>query len=281
MTHAAAPEPIPLIAAEEAGALDPLIQQEHVPAPATAQNIGPGSRLLILIPDAGTFACTANFVWAAGGRYYLGAAGHCFLPPGKRATHGPGADYDASRVRVSVCLQACNFGGQTGFFIGGGASRTLGSVAYARQNGVGDDFGLVEIPADQYAFVRTTLPVWGGPVSASPAPASGTVCVYGNGVIVGEAFPTMARIGVGNGGDPAAGSWQAILPSNSGDSGAAVVTCGSDGGGLHGLRPVGILTHGIGFGGVGVPAMAFGTTIAKAKTMATQASLDIELALSV
>jgi hypothetical protein len=43
--------------------------------PAMAQNIGPGSHLLMEIPGAGTFGCTANFVWASGSTRYLGAAG--------------------------------------------------------------------------------------------------------------------------------------------------------------------------------------------------------------
>jgi hypothetical protein len=60
--------------------------------PAMAQNIGPGSHLLIDIPNAGTFGCTTNFIWASGNTRYLGAAGHCFIPEGTVATHGPGAD---------------------------------------------------------------------------------------------------------------------------------------------------------------------------------------------
>src|SRR4029077_1804333 len=87
--------------------------------PAMAQNIGPGSHLIIDIPGAGTFGCTANFVWAAGSVKFLGAAGHCFIPEGTTATHGPGADYDASAVQVSVCVSNCSFGGQTGFVLTG------------------------------------------------------------------------------------------------------------------------------------------------------------------
>src|SRR5688572_9867825 len=45
----------------------------HLVTPAMAQNIGPGSHLLITIPGEGTFGCTANFVWADGGARYLGA----------------------------------------------------------------------------------------------------------------------------------------------------------------------------------------------------------------
>ena len=69
--------------------------------PAMAQNIGPGSHLIIEIPGAGTFGCTANFVWASGGTRYLGAAGHCFLPEGTTATHGPGANQSRALPLIS------------------------------------------------------------------------------------------------------------------------------------------------------------------------------------
>src|ERR1041385_4035467 len=63
------------------------------PQPSDAANIGPGSPILTTIPGEGTFICTANFVFKSGPQYYLGAAGHCFIPEGKKATHGSGADY--------------------------------------------------------------------------------------------------------------------------------------------------------------------------------------------
>src|SRR5438093_1029480 len=87
--------------------------------PAMAQNIGPGSHLLIDIPGEGTFGCTANFVWASGVTRYLGAAGHCFIPSNAVATHGPGANYNASGVVVRVCVSNCSFGGETGFTVTG------------------------------------------------------------------------------------------------------------------------------------------------------------------
>src|SRR6185436_3944216 len=112
--------------------------------PAMAENIGPGSHLIIDIPGAGTFGCTANFIWASGATRYLGAAGHCFIPEGTTATHGPCADFNASGVRVSVCVSNCSFGGESGFTLTG-ALVVLGAVAYARQTAadgdIGNDFG--------------------------------------------------------------------------------------------------------------------------------------------
>ena len=78
---------------------------EPLPEPATG--IQPGSQLIITIENAGTFDCSANFIWRDtstklddfddergnspvfdGDRHplYVGAAGHCFLVGGKNAT---------------------------------------------------------------------------------------------------------------------------------------------------------------------------------------------------
>jgi hypothetical protein len=86
----------------------------EVVTPEAARNIGPGSALLITIPDEGRFGCSANFVWSSGGKTYLGAAGHCFIPADKKSTHGAGADYDASGVTVEACVEGCETGFRSG-----------------------------------------------------------------------------------------------------------------------------------------------------------------------
>ena len=86
----------------------------EVVTPEAARNIGPGSALLITIPDEGRFGCSANFIWTGGGKTYLGAAGHCFVPADRKSTHGPGADYDASGVTVQVCVEPCATGFRSG-----------------------------------------------------------------------------------------------------------------------------------------------------------------------
>jgi hypothetical protein len=248
-----------------------------------AQNIGPGSHLLIDIPGEGTFGCTANFVWANGTTRYLGAAGHCFIPAAFAATHGPGADYDPSGVVVKVCVSNCSFGGTTGFTITGNLVQ-LGSVAYARQRAsdgdIGNDFGVVTIPSALAALIRPSMPVFGGPTSVDHVDQGELVCHYGNGVIVGETFPTMARVGIGGGSGPAV--WMGDLLAAPGDSGSAVVTCDSDVAGFHGRGAAGILTH------LSVQAcpcdvnsltfqhgVVFGTTIARAIQMAGEAGLSL------
>jgi hypothetical protein len=245
--------------------------------PAMAQNIGPGSHLLIEIPGAGTFGCTANFIWASGSARYLGAAGHCFIPEGMTATHGAGADYDASGVRVSVCVSNCSFGGQAGFVVTGDLVE-LGSVAYARQTAadgdIGNDFGVVTIPAALAPRIRPSVPVFGGPTSVEPVAQAQPLCHYGNGVIVGETFVTMGRVGVGGGSNAA--YWMGDLAAAPGDSGSAVVTCAVNGTSVEGRGAAGVLTH------LGVEAglqhgFVFGTTIPRAIQMAQEAGLPLSV----
>ena len=245
--------------------------------PAMAQNIGPGSHLLIEIPGAGTFGCTANFVWADGDARYLGAAGHCFIPEGTTATHGPGADYDTSAVQVSVCVSNCSFGGESGFLVTGTLVQ-LGAVAYSRQTAatgdIGNDFGVVTIPAGLASMIRPSMPVFGGPSTVETVSQGTPLCHYGNGVIVGEAFVTMARVGVGGGSTPS--YWMGDLAAAPGDSGSAVVTCGLNGTDVQGRGAAGVLTH-LGVE-VGVQhGFVFGTTIARAIEMATEAGLSLSV----
>jgi len=244
--------------------------------PAMAENIGPGSHLLIDIPNEGTFGCTANFIWASGNTRYLGAAGHCFIPASATATHGPGANYNASGVVVRVCVSNCSFGGETGFTVTGNLVQ-LGSVAYARQTAasgdIGNDFGVVTIPTALAPLVRASMPVFGGPTGTDTVTQGELVCHYGNGVIVGETFATMARVGVGGGSNQS--SWVGVLAAAPGDSGSAVVTCDAGVTGVQGRGAAGILTH----LGVSEQGVVFGTTTARAIQMAGEAGLALSIVL--
>ena len=255
--------------------------------PAMAQNIGPGSHLIIDIPGEGTFGCTANFVWASGNARYLGAAGHCFIPAPATATHGPGANYNASGVIVRVCVSNCSFGGSTGFTLTGNLVQ-LGAVAYARQTAaggdIGNDFGVVTIPSALAPLIRSSMPVFGGPTEIDTISQGELVCHYGNGVIVGETFLTMARVGMGGGSNAA--MWMGDLAAAPGDSGSAVETCDANAGGFSGRGAAGILTH------LSVQVcpcdvgsltfqqgVVFGTTVARAIDMAREAGLALFVVL--
>lgn len=239
-----------------------------VPGPRSGDGIGPGSYLLIDRTD-GSFICTANFVWAAGTARYLGAAGHCFLEPND--THAPSSNPGYRVKKVSVCVSGCAFGGQLGAVIQGDL-RDLGPVAYARQSAggvdVGNDFGLVRIPSGLLPLIRPSVPVWGGPVGAPTTPTLGErVCTYGNAGGLGEVFVTKARAGVSGVSTPNA--WFASMPSAPGDSGAAIVVCPA----LSGTSAAGVLTH-LATNGTGFVA---GTTVARAKAMALEAGLSIDI----
>ena len=250
--------------------------------PEAAGNIEPGSAIIITIPDEGRFGCTANFVWASQGRRYLGAAGHCFIPADKAATHGPGADYDASGVVVEVCITGCEGNFRTNQLTGTWV--TLGGVAYARQTfqgeDVGNDFGVVEIPREFRDFIRLDMPVWGGPTGVQTLNLGDYGCHYGHGLVVGEVFVTKARVGVGGGSDEDA--WMGDFAGAFGDSGSGMVGCVNDGvGSFQGTGAIGVLTHlGVGIDeSSGEHGTIFGTTVARAIEMGGEARLRLALVL--
>lgn len=268
---------IDLTAAVDARTVVPL----ELLTPEAASDIGPGSAILITIPDEGTFGCSANFIWQGRGRFYLGAAGHCFLPADRFATHGPGADYDASGVVVEVCIDGCEGNFDTSVLLGTWVR--LGRVAYARQqtgaDAVGHDFGVVEIPKKIDAVVRRELPVWGGPTGVHNLQLGDFGCHYGNGVAVGEVYPTKARVGVGGGSDDI--SWFGDFAGAFGDSGSAMVVCESVDATFEGRGAVGILTHlGVALDETTLEhGVVLGTTVVRAIEMANEANLKLSLVL--
>jgi hypothetical protein len=258
--------------------------------PEAARNIGPGSAILITIPDEGRFGCTANFVWQHGKKLYLGAAGHCFLPAAKKATHGEGADYDASGVTVQVCVENCEGNFRTALLVG--KLVTLGKVTYARQTDptgtedVGNDFGVVEIPAEAAALVRPEMPVWGGPKGVNELESGKFACHYGNGLVVGETFLTKARVGIGGGADK--DFWMGDFAGLFGDSGSALNGCESDGLTFQGTGAIGVLTHvglavcpcDVKYKHLRIKAehgVVFGTTVRRAIEMGAEAGLKLSI----
>lgn len=248
--------------------------------PEEARGIGTGSMILITIPDEGRFGCSANFLWRTPARLYLGSAGHCFLPEDRTATHGSKADYDASGVVVEVCVDGCITGINSGSSITGRWVQ-IGKVAYARQadpdntTGVGNDFGVVEIPRKIEEDIRAEMPVWGGPSGTDVLTLGKVACHYGHGVVTGETVLTKARSGIGGGSDDS--RWSGTFYSSFGDSGSGLVACDPDGTTLRGAGAIGVLTH------LGAstedPGVVFGTTHDRAVEMAREARLRLELVM--
>ena len=274
-----------------------VIPEDHLknmnhgpPVPADSVGIGPGSTLISYF-DGAVGICTAAFIWRdpSTAKVYIGAAGHCFMDTPFTATHGPGADYNPARTtRIRVCVSTC-LGGATG--LGSAAiglypsvTRDLGKLAYARQTldgvDIGNDFGIVEIPPSLHDQIRTDLPVWNGPNTAEfqPLAPGALVAQYGNGIGLGEVFPTKAR--VGRGASSNASSWLAAMATSQGDSGSAVVTATATAGtspSVEGQRPLGMLTHLSCCVIAGNPYTTAGTTIPRAVEMAREAGINLEL----
>ncbi|MBI2077691.1 MAG: PKD domain-containing protein [Euryarchaeota archaeon] len=251
------------------------------PLPASAEGIGPGTAIT-MTSAGGTVGCTANFVWKnrATGAYYLGAAGHCFLPTTADATHGSGVLFNPSGVVTRACVKHCDDGLFLGYMV------QLGNVVYARQApghdllGFGEDFGLVEIPPSLYHLVRIEAPVWEGPArEGTNIPVGEITLHYGNGLALGEKQPTKARAGISNiPWSTETGPFYAIHPGSPGDSGSGVLLGLPTGDErvVVGDAGAGILTH------IGIPfgTMA-GTIVSYAKTMALRdAGLDVRMVVA-
>ncbi|HUR62352.1 MAG TPA: hypothetical protein VM286_08340 [Candidatus Thermoplasmatota archaeon] len=260
----------------------------------TNTGIGPGAQLAIqgLVPG-NTNTCTANFVWKdQAGVLYLGSAGHCFVPSGKRTD---GADpWNATGVHVSVCRSKCYFGGNTGGLQVSGDWVALGPVVYARyESGHGNDFGLVAIPPALVADLDPSIPHWGGPMAEANEVAAGDrIVIHGNAVVFGETFATKNREGTFR--NYGTETWGAELLIASGDSGAAVghVAAGAD---PMRVEAAGFLTNAAGctvavagvaqtmspvsIGGNNFSCAAIGTTVAHAEAMAKEAGLCLRVVL--
>ncbi|QLD88887.1 hypothetical protein HWV07_07525 [Natronomonas salina] len=218
--------------------------------PERATGIRPGSQILVE-RDGTVGGCSANFVWEDGdGTKYLGAAGHCFLGDAPASSeYAQGEGDDVTDVTVTVCID-CTFGGLTGMNVVQGEGVELGDVVYARQEelgggeGVGHDFGLVEIPAEAEHLVDPSLPQFGGPTGTvdGVVPAGDPVVQYGAGVVNGETYLTQGSRGLSLGAGPSEGSWIAGIRATPGDSGSAL-SAATDLTSYEGGPSAGVLTH--------------------------------------
>ena len=250
--------------------------------PERATGIRPGSQILVE-RDGSVGGCSANFVWRDGdGTLYLGAAGHCFLGDAPASTgFAEGEGDDVSDVTVTVCTD-CTFGGLTGMNVVRGEGVELGDVAYARQEelgggeGVGNDFGIVEIPAEAEHLVDPSLPQFGGPTGTvdGVVPAGDPVVQYGAGVVNGETYLTQGSRGLSLGAGPGEGSWVAGIRATPGDSGSAL-SAATDPATYEGGPSAGVLTHLTTSG-------TAGTTIDRCKEMVAEDgfSSDLEVVLA-
>ena len=222
----AAPVPVPPAPAA------PFAVPGPVWAPADSAPIRPG----VLTETAGGGICTSNFVFAAGGRTYLGQAAHC-AGTGE-ATETDGCDSGTGPVGTAVTVRGTD------------GSARQGRLAYSswvtmQQRGETDpdvcqfnDFALVELAPADVPAVNPSLPFFGGPtgVDADGVSVGEEVFTYGNSP-EGLGFATLRpKAGVGDVEEGGGFGHQVltVVPGVPGDSGGAFV----DGGG----RAVGVMS---------------------------------------
>lgn len=161
----AAPYVVPLKAAKPSWFTDDIAAQvaasgvvaAPLDAPLPSQiGIRPGSWM---VAPAG---CTMNFVFAKSGKLGIGTAGHCVDKRGQSVTLLTLAPGGGNPVLVNV-----------------------GTVVARHDNGIGDDFALVEIRPELYPWVSPTTAVVGGPCGAYTGSGPETVWHYGHGLAIG------------------------------------------------------------------------------------------------
>jgi hypothetical protein len=147
----------------------PVLAPTDAPLPSEV-GIRPGTWMLE------PYGCTMNFVFSRGSRLAIGTAGHC-------------TDFVKQDVVVVTLMPGT----------GNPVLLDIGSVVARHDNGVGDDFALVEINPSLYSWVSATTAVIGGPCGAYYGFGPETVWHYGHG------------LAIGTGGTPRAGvalTWQ-------------------------------------------------------------------------
>jgi hypothetical protein len=209
---------------------EPVMAPTQAPLPGTV-GIRPGSWM---ISPAG---CTMNFIFRKSSALAIGTAGHCVDKAGQPVTLLTLAPGTENPVLVNV-----------------------GSVIARRDNGIGDDFGLVSIRPALHSWVDPTIAVVAGPCGAYSGSGPETVAHYGHG------------LGIGTGGTPRAGlaltwrrdafGWDGLAIF--GDSGSPVRVTG--------LRAAGNLTHLV-VDTRWVPSFIAGTRIGKILQIASGWSL--------
>ncbi|HEU4481121.1 MAG TPA: hypothetical protein VFS18_04485 [Actinomycetota bacterium] len=137
--------------------------------------------------------CTTNFVFGSEGSYHIGTAGHC------------------TSVGDEVTLVALP-----------GVLMNIGRTVKSYDNGIGEDFALIEIYPEMQQYVNPSMSYFAGPTGTAD-PAFGDVVVHsGHGLVIGTGGTPRAGVvtytGEGDGGAAFGWDGEAML----GDSGSAV-----------------------------------------------------------
>jgi hypothetical protein len=206
---------------------------EGVPVPAGVDYPTSGLAFTGIRPGAWIIApagCTTNFVFGSASDYYIGTAGHC-----------------------------ANVGDEVTLIAAPGVLMNIGTTVRSVNNGIGNDFALIDVRPSMEQYVNPSMTYFGGPTGAG-SPQPGDVVEHaGHGLVIGTGGTPRAGVvvyrGNGDGGD--AFAW--VGAASPGDSGSAVRLANG--------RAAGDLTHLV-VGGPYVPGNVAGTTIARMLTIA-------------
>jgi hypothetical protein len=252
--------------------------------------LGPGTWLISLfctkvggvsVPD-GFAWCTANFVFQNGSSFGLGTAGHC------AASDALGSPVTAV---VTPPPEVCANGGSCAPGI-----YAIGTFSVVRNNGLGDDFAIVKVYPQFNSWMRSTMPVYGGPTGSFTGGLAGvpgqTLSIGGSTVYTPAYYPSTVGfcgngIAVGTGDTCRSGAalfasatWYAWYgASTPGDSGSGVELLGDYASPTAPVPAVADLTHiiilyasinrnGQVTEGPAQPAMIAGTQISKILSIA-------------
>lgn len=181
--------------------------------------IRPGSWM---ISPAG---CTMNFVFGTPSDYYIGTAGHC------------------AEVGDEVTIVAAP-----------GVLMNIGTTVRSVDNGIGDDFALIDVRPQMEQYVNPSMAYFGGPTAAGNPQVGDLVVHAGHGLVIGTGGTPRAGLVVYRGeGDESrsdAFAWDGAAAP--GDSGSPVRALSGE--------AAGDLTHLV-IGGKYVPGVVAGTTI--------------------
>lgn len=210
-----------------------------VDAPLPGQvGIRPGSMMV------SPYLCTMNYIFQKGDTVAIGTAGHCL-----------------EGNEPVILLTVAPTGGSPVLV-------ELGRVLLKRDAGIGQDYGLVEVPPERRDWVFPTIAEIGGPCGIYAGGDPQSVAHYGHGLVGG--FPGTPRVGMGFelteeqqkelivrirgvdwDWDADSIVWAGLI--NGGDSGSAVR--------IGQMPAVSNLTHGIGITGLEPSAIGWGTRV--------------------
>lgn len=162
--------------------------------------------------NVGFASCSANYVFRKNATYGLGTAGHC------AAKDALGGYPDVTAYVVPPAGQ-----GLPGFY-------HIGKFVLSRDNGIGEDFAMIEIYPQYHGWLNPTMPYLGGPTGVYTANTPTVVKHFGHGLVVGTGGTARGGVApVWTARSSRAFAWYGV--GAPGDSGSAVNVATGEGAG--------------------------------------------------